>query len=55
MPEFIQIVPVESQGGMPMGFFGLEEGGRVWYGKPEFTGKADGGPDAIRWRILGEQ
>ena len=54
MPHFIQLIPVvtpEKPG--PFAFYGLETGGRVWYGKvKEAGGQNDGGPDAIAWRIV---
>jgi hypothetical protein len=54
MPHFIQLIPVVTPEKLgPFAFYGLETGGRVWYGKvKEARGQNDGGPDAIAWRIV---
>jgi hypothetical protein len=55
MADFIQIVPVTSEGSrMPSHFFGLEKGGRLWFGRLEWPsgGSPDGGPSGIRWHPI---
>lgn len=54
MPNFIQLIPVTSQSspGFPYAFYGLEAGGRLWWGIIDTKTQKDGGPISIEWRQI---
>ena len=53
MPSLIQVIPIEMDKNITYAVLGLEQGGRLWYGKLNYEGTSGAvGPSSIEWRLV---